>query len=324
MISDSVEDHETMKMFPALVCSGLLLAGSLCATPDHSVSVVERFFGSNETSYALIRTENDNMCSYYSSREKTWLDEYAKEDTKRENPRSTLLLDLTFTQDANHNDRYTPMPVTRTVNSKDETVAIADLLERYPVKETASWSVSDMEGISADPATGIRFRDRLPIAESGFISTVIFGGRHVEDGWRLDGVSGDMNCLYLRLSVGQDTANPETRLVCVSAMISKCVNDQRDMQEVYLVESSHGEKEDAIARAKELDELARERKYFRFHPEVWLASVNHKPTYLVVESDSKSMIDSGWVEGTESTLEIDFTPTSSERFDRKVSLSGDD
>lgn len=308
-----------MKMFPALVCTGLLSAGSLCATPDHSVSVVERFFGSNQTSYALIRTENDNQGSYYSSREKTWLDEYAKEDTEREKPHSTLLLDLTFSRDANHNDRYTPMPVTRTVNSKDGTVAMADLLERYPGKET----VEGMEDISGDPATGIRFRNRLSIAEGVFISEVIFGGRHVEDGWRLDGVSGDMNCLYLRLSAGQDT-NPETRLMCLSPTISKSVNDQRSSQEIYLVESSHDEKEKAIARAKELDALARERKYFRFHPEVWRATVNHKPTYLVVESDSKSMIDSGWVKGTESTLGIDFTPTSSEGFDWKVPLNGGD
>lgn len=313
-----------MKMLVMIVCAGWVMTVPSHATPDHSVSVAERFFGSNETGYALIRTQNDNQGSYYVSREQTWLDEYAKQDTKREQPRSTLLLDVTIILDATHNDRYTPMPVTRTVNSKDDAMTMASLLERYPMNKTTAWPESDIEKMKVHPTGGIHFRGKQFVADSGFVSKVIFGERDSDQKWRLDGVSRDMNCIYLQLSVGQDS-NPETRLMCVSPEISKCVNDQLTMESIYLVEGTYDAKDDALTRAKELHDLAREKKNYRFHPEVWSATSNtHKKVYLVAEAESASMIHSGWVAKTEEALGIDFTPMSSDGFERKYSLGGGD
>ena len=60
---------------PTLVLSALCsLFHPLAATPDHAVSVTERVLGSNPIGFAVLRTETDNLASYYSSRVTTWLD----------------------------------------------------------------------------------------------------------------------------------------------------------------------------------------------------------------------------------------------------------
>ena len=85
-----------MKTWLGCLVVGFLAAGGLFATPDHAVDVKERFFGSNATDYAVLRTEDDNQASYYQHRVKTWLDEYSKEDALRNNVKSTLLLDVGY------------------------------------------------------------------------------------------------------------------------------------------------------------------------------------------------------------------------------------
>lgn len=62
------------------VVSLLVLSGTLVlrATPTRAVSIDERLLGSNKTHYAILRTEVDNMGSYYDRRTKQFLQVYRK------------------------------------------------------------------------------------------------------------------------------------------------------------------------------------------------------------------------------------------------------
>lgn len=297
------------------------LAGSSFATPDHSITVDERFFGSNATEYAVVRTEVDNLCSYYQSRVTTWLDEYSKEDTQREKVRSTLLLDVSRHRDADHADPDTPVPVTEELNSKDGTLKLATLLERYPTLATVAWTPEMIAKMTVDPKSGIRFRNREFITSDAVVSMVLFGQRHPDEDWQLDGVSGDSNCIYLQLSIGQDE-NPEKRVMCVAPGISKRVMDQAGMQPVYLVAGTFETREAAVARALDLRKLASERKNYSFHPEVWsMLPATDKITYLVTDGASKELIESGRIPQVEEELGIDFLPVSSERFMERIPMT---
>lgn len=302
-----------MKLAISSLLAGLFLAASATATPDHSVEVRERFFGSNKTDYAILRTEDDNQCSHYVSRVATWLDEYSKDDARRENPHRTLLLDVTY-----HRDPDTPAQVTEEPNSKDATLDLASLLQRYPTRALTPWTPEGMAKMFTNPKAGIHFRNRELIGSAEFISQVLFGGSEPDATWRLDSVSGDMDSIYLQLSAGQDE-NQQTRLLCVPPAISKRINDQLAMQPLYLVAGTFATKDAAIARTKELRRLAREKKLYGFHPEVWSSlPASDKTTYLVVDGYSTETIASGRIPTIESELGIDYLPMPSERFIERI------
>lgn len=290
------------------------LASPLSATPDHSVTVNERFFGANSTEYAVLRVEDDNQGSYYTSRVRTWLDEYSKESRGLGKIRSTLLLDVTYQRDVNHSDRNTPVPVTESVNSRDATHSMAELLQRYPGQAGRDWTQEQLAKIEVHPEAGIHFRRRVHFFDGGVIVREVFGDRHHGETWTLDGVSEDMNILYLRLTMGQDHGR-ESRIVTVPPQITKQVLDQSTMQPVYLVAGRFDSLEEALSRGQALLEKARGLKIYNFHPEIWSSRPPaDRIEYLVAETYSKELIESAGIPQIEKALEIDFTPVSSERF----------
>ena len=290
------------------------LAAPLAATPDHAVTVSERLFGASATDYAILRTEDDNQCSYYSSRVCTWFDEYSKESRGLGKTRSTLLLDVTYQRDANHSDRNTPAPVTETVNSRDATLSMAELLQRYPGQAATNWNQEQLARIEVHPEAGIHFRKRMLLFDGGVIAREVFGDRHRGETWTLEGVSQDMNVLYLRLAMGQDQGR-ESRIVCVPPQPTKQALDQSTMQPIYLVAGKFDSLAEAEARGQALLQKARGLKIYNFHPEIWsVRQPTDRTEYLVAETYSKELLESSCIPVIEKALEIDFTPVSSERF----------
>lgn len=290
------------------------LAAQLAASPDHAVTVSERFLGASATDYAVLRSEDDNQCSYYSSRVCTWLDEYSKESRGLGKTRSTLLLDVTYQRDANHSDRNTAAPVTETINSRDETLSMAELLQRYSGQVETSWTQEQLAKIEVHPEAGIHFRKHMLFFEGRVIALEVFGDRHRGETWTIEGVSQDMNVLYLRLAVGQDQ-NRESRIVSVPPVLTKQALDQSTMQPIYLVAGRFDSLAEAVARGQALLEKARGLKIYNFHPEIWsVRQPTDRIEYLVAESYSKELLESARIPELEKALEIDFTPVSSERF----------
>lgn len=299
-----------MKTLLRFLAAGLLAEGGLFATPDHAVDVKERYFGSNATDYAILRTEDDNQSSYYQNRVTTWLDEYSKEDALRENVKSTLLLEVSYQR---HPDQKPNSPATEVIHSQDTTLGLATLLARYPERAAEPWTAEDRAKLSVDSDRGIDFGNVF-FFDGGVISREIFGGRHNGEKWTLDQVSGDVNAIYLQLSCGQDEGR-ETRLLCLPPARSKQVKDQMTMQPIYLVAGTFDTKESAVARAQELVKKAREMKFYGIHPEVWSARPpTDKMVWHVVEAFSKEMIQNNAVPRTEETLGVRLVPMTSKSF----------
>ncbi len=299
---------------------GCVLVSTLWATPDHSVRVRESFFGSNESSYAVLRTEEDNCGSYYKSETSTWLDEYPFDDPSRSKARSTLLLKVSSCVNP---DDYNAPP-TDTVMEEEKTLVFASLLKRYPVRAMKTWEKDQMSKMELHPKAGIHFRNRFSIIDGSVIDKEVFGGRHTQDEWRMDSVAQDENLVYVQLSAGNDE-NPETRLIGVPLKVSKIIMDQLGMEALYLISDRFDSKQAAVSRARELDKLAKERKFFGFNAEVWSTRLpTDKMAYLVAAADSDELIRGGSVRKLEDGLGIDFEPVSSERFEEKIPLEIED
>jgi len=60
-----------------LLALGLILVSAtfVLGTPDRVLDIEEDFLGSNAEAFAILRTEHDNLGSYYADRVKRYLDE---------------------------------------------------------------------------------------------------------------------------------------------------------------------------------------------------------------------------------------------------------
>ncbi len=289
----------------------------LAATPDHAVSVTERVLGSNPGGFALLRTQSDNLGSYHSSRVTTWLDEIPKTPEGREKVKSTLLLDVTQTVDIEHADRNTPAPVAEKINSQDASLTLASVLQRYPSQMRQVWTPEQLSKLEIDQVGGVRFNRKLPLIHGTYVHEKIFGGRHAGEPWSLSEVSEDADCIYLRLSIGNDSG-PESRIVCVSAEITKLQRDQASAQPVYLTAGKFDTREEATQAAVAIVAQARETKFQGFHPEIWaLEDGTLKTKYVIAETYSTERIETGGIPEMEETLKIRLTPMSSGRFIEK-------
>lgn len=298
-----------------------VLVSPLWATPDHSVEVCERFFGSNASGYAVLRVEEDNCGSYYKSETSTWLDEYPADDPSRSKARCTLLLKVSHV--INPDDDKAPPAVS--VLEEEKTLTIAGLLNRYPMRALEPWTKEQMTKMELHPKAGIHFRNRVSIIDGAVIDKEVFEGRHSNSEWRMDGVSHDGKLVYIQVSAGNDEG-PQTRLIGAPFRISKIVMDQLGMQAFYLVSDRCDSRESAVSRARELGKSAWEKKLFAFQPEVWSTRLpTGKMAWLVTAANSEQLIRSGAVKRVEDGLGIDFEPVSSESFGERIELteSGD-
>lgn len=304
----------TMKI-PTIVMIALCnLIPPLSATPDHAVSVTERFLGSNSTGFALIRTETDNLASYYRSRVTTWLDEIPKTSDGREKTKSTLLLDVTLTAATEHPDENTPTPVAETINSQDASLSMASVLQRYPVQMRRPWTPEQLSKLEIHPVGGIHFNGKLSLIHGTFVQEKIFGGRHPEETWKLGEVSEDADCIYLGLTIGDDSG-PESRIVCVPPEIAKQQRDLVSAQPVYLVAGKFETLDEAMHAARPMVVKAREMKLYGFDLEIWsLEDGTLKTKYVIAETFSTERIEKGGIPEIEKALEIQLNPMSSKRF----------
>lgn len=285
-----------------LILAGLCLlaATTLHATPDQVVAIEERFAGSNDTTYAILRTEIDNLGSHYKSQRKVFLDERSKDG--KTTVKSTLLLDEKRSIDAGHDDPKTPPPVTITVISRDDSISMAAVQDKFPQQATEPWDAAKLARLEAIPEAGVVFdRNRVYLAQTASILKETFGGRAAEDEWKLEEVSEDKNVVYLKLAKDSGDGDPETRVVCAGLEITKQVRAQAARRELYLLAGIYGKKEEAIAQAKKWTEQGINTL------EVW--SYPAQSDYAVVDSAGmEKMRTRGGLKGLSDSLKVEVEP----------------
>lgn len=307
---------------PALVLIAFYtLVLAVAASPDHRVDVTERILGSNSSGFAVLRMESDNLCSHYSYRTTTWLDETPKTLDGREKVKSTLLLDVTHTVDIEHKDLNTPATVAEEINSQDKTLNLASVLQRYQAQVDQPWTPEQLSTLEIHPVAGIHFRGKLELRDGTFIREKVFGGRQGEASWMLKEVMEDGDAIYLKLSIENESGD-ETRIVCVPPNVTKQLRDQASAQPVYLISGKFGTLEEALKAAASLVTKAKEMEFVQFRPEIWsFVDGTLKTQFVIAEMYSTEQIEANRVPEIEKALEIRLTPMSSGRFIEKFFVS---
>lgn len=284
------------------------------ATPDQVVKVSERLLGSHAAGYVTLRTEIDNLGNYYSSRTKRFLVEYSKQpaDAKYESSPGAelkvhLLLDTTATWDGSE---LAPMDLKTKVNARDESVKLAEILERFP-NHAQRWDAGKFARLSSHPESGTRL-GKTELVWGGWVRRRFIGEE--EDyklEWKLDEVLEDENCLYLSVS----TEELGQRLVCIPPRKTTQVRDQLAKQPVYIVAGHSGDKEQAMTLARDL----LKKTDGKFKPEVWTCGHSAQKTiYVVADAESNEHLGRFQFEAMEKLTGMDLGVMSSDDFTERT------
>ncbi|MFU8892376.1 MAG: hypothetical protein ACNA8L_02000 [Luteolibacter sp.] len=290
----------------------------LHATPERVVNIDERLIGTSDGSHAILRTERDNLGSHYSDRENIWLDEYVSGEAGRQLVKSTHLLDVSYIIDANHTDPNTPPAVERRVAHEDDTLALASVLSRYPLREPLMWPESRMEMIVSTLENGIRFKNKVMLLNAKTIRET-FGKAYAEHPWTLKSIMESGGMLFLTIGKSRPDETREIRIFHVSPEASQTVRDQLELQPIYLVAGSFESIDEAITAARTFKARARENKTYGFHPEIWEERhPSPRVRYHIALPNTMHLIESGRLVKTQEALGLHLVPTSSKHFWRRT------
>jgi hypothetical protein len=289
-------------------------------TPGQSVMIDELLLGEDEESFAVLRTERDNLGSYYKSRTKVFLDERSKATGK--SVKEVLLTDSTSTVDAEHADPNTEPKVKTEIHQKDERVLLGELLTRFtliPEPQTGlarrTAESSPFMGMTVHPEGGIQNGQGLVVFDAKTLSEGVFGGRGADLPVQIQSMRQWGTAIYLKLSKDdEDLGEMESHWVCVPPAKAVQVRAHESMEPIYLVAGSFDSKAKAIEAAEKWLATAREKKVAAFSPEIWSMEKNRTLKYLVVQQRSGDVIGTDQKLGIEKALGIRFEPVKSEGF----------
>lgn len=279
----------------------------LQATPDRSVTVQERFLGTNADDYAILRTEVDNMGSYYREHRWVWLDEYPKEGGSAAEPRSTLLLDQNFSADPDN-----AKAGSTTENSRNDKPSLADLVQRYPAMDLIPWSAEQVAEVQFDAESGEASYKSQRLVEAGGLLKKRFRISNPEVNLALIAVAENSNNLFLTISSGDDEGR-EMRVIAVPSKATRNARALGKLEAVYLSAGTFESSKDALVHARELSQT---KKPLYSGLVVW--SVFHADTgktdYSVVSSISQNLIHDNEFAGSRNESGTRLTPITSEGF----------
>jgi hypothetical protein len=272
-----------MKTAAHLLCAIVFAFPSLMATPDRNTTISESFLGSDSANFAVLRTERDNLGSYYKARTKVWLVEHPKVPSADNKPRKTLLLDQTTHVDPDTMKSHPPEE-----HFKDGSTALADIIVRFPVRQLDPWTPDQIAALRFDQSTG-RTEFKTQCLWEGVRHAEAAEGESRSAEFTLVGVAEDGNCIFLNIALGGDE-NTETTWVCIPASVTRNVHALRGLEPIYLSAGSYPSAKEALARCKEVGKTM-----MGFHGrtlQVW--SVFHDDTgktdYAVVLEDTTDFL----------------------------------
>ncbi len=300
--------------FGALVFLGCF--ARVGATPDHQVRVRERLLGTGADGFAILRVVEDNMCSYYASNEKQFLDIHPKRD--RRTPEadaaevvSTLLLDRTFTKSAVAG--ASDLPVVKVNSMADgEELSLSALLLDYsqmPVK----WDEEKFRRLRAAPRNGVSFESYYMIW-GGWVTQRFGVDRNSELEWTLESAAEDSDSMFLTV-----VTESQSRVVYIPRDTTQQVGARAFMADYYFVAGSFDTEAKAIDLARQVNERRKELKSFDFEPEVWSTRLRtDKLKYLVVSPMKRKLVENDSFSKLEERLGLDLEVRSSSDFQERV------
>jgi hypothetical protein len=272
--------------FPCLFIFLILLAELLHASPDSNLRVQEKLLGTNAESYAVIREESDNMGTYYSDYRKVWLDEYSKNDGSDAKPKTIMLLDQIIHRDVDDGK------VTTTEEALAKpTPSLSDLVSRYSLIATSSWTQQQIDELEFNPKTGrVAYKSQCMVKADPALQQ---GDSDIDAGVRfhLLSVVEDSNTILITVSTNVGDGGGD-RVICVSPSVTRNVRALKELDPVYLSIGSFKSAKEALDFKRNLD---KEKKAYQSEWMVWSVSNadNKELDYCVVLSDSKQVISRG-------------------------------
>ena len=302
-------------------CSGwaflVLSISRLGATPDHVLVVTERLLGTGAEGFAILRVERDNQGSYFSSREKHFLDTYKKK-SREEGPdiatkvSTVLLVDQTFSRHPDEKADALPAVITNEKAVAGETTALPELLARFP-QMPEKWAAEKFQKLEAHSIGGVSI-ERANLIWGGWVKEAFGVDRNAEFDWKLEKVMEDSNSLFLKA-----TAENQTRWICLLPKTTEQVRARLLMKEFYLVAGSFDTEEAAVALAREINGIRKDKNFFEFSPEVWSERTPaDKIRYRVVSGLTEDAVGSDSSSKVEEILGLEIEVASSSRFQDRI------
>ncbi|MCW0221550.1 MAG: hypothetical protein OJI67_24705 [Prosthecobacter sp.] len=301
------------RLLPAMILT------SAYATPDRIVKIEEKLLGSNEDSYIVLRTESDNLGSYYSGRTKQYLDEYSKkvEDKYFDSAigklvGSTLLLDVSTSVDPDAVTLEERTPKSQ-VHSKDSSLTLAELLLKFSTF-SSKWGDESFNRLTLHQKAGIHC-GIASVIDGNIMTQEVFGNRYPEQDWVLDEVTQDMNCIFLKVAKRTPDEINETRIVCIPPRRSQKVLSHLSIAPFYLLAGpSYASLEEARKQAQLLKKKVSEANGY-FQPEIWsLIDGTLNQVYVIADQNTKEHIKGGSFERLQNMLGVSITPRDSNDF----------
>ena len=232
----------------------VLLVPEICpATPDREVHDSDQLIGSNDESYAVLRTQWDNNGSYYTTIKTRSLIEFSKLPEDPENPEAIHIPGKKLSEKQLLKTRANDASVTdsgkheRSTEQRDDSLSMAGVLEKFHSMPWP-WPEEKLAKLEVDPERGVRL-GKLSLIWSGHVKERFGVEPNADYIWRLAGVSEDSNSLYLQV-IGGHQDHPSHRFIALSPQISKLARDHLRRQAVYIVAGRSDNLEDAIKQAQ--------------------------------------------------------------------------
>jgi len=164
------------------------------ATPGGSSKTKEKFIGSNETGFAVLRTTREIKGSHYEQFYKRYLDVYVKEVHETEDgphgmklESSTLITDIT--KDTTHYPK-----VGTTVNFQNTELKYSEVLVKF-----------HQELHLVEPTLITLIKEDKDAVISGLIRERLgYGPDVTKKNWKIVEVMRDPNCIYLKVKLGDN------------------------------------------------------------------------------------------------------------------------
>lgn len=297
-------------MFVKLVSSLLLfhlLALVSHATPGDSLSVTEKFLGSNKTGFVILRTEQGNEGSHFIRQDKHYLDFYVKEKKDPKDPHSPVKLVSSKLILYKTTNRVNYPKLEETIHSQDKEVTLVETLRKYdrqliPLRD---FLVDAFE--NTDQVTKLAGIDL--VSDDHIHQHLGQKENYNEFKWQVIEIMRDDNCYYLKVTRdGED--GYKQRYICILPDKVKLVEDQLQNDDTIINAGEFDGKGKAFAVAQKLNKQLEKIKDRQFYDkfEVWVKGGHRENTrsYVVITTESKKMLIHDQLSSMREHLKQDF------------------
>lgn len=315
-----------------------ILSGPLaCATeePKPRIVIEEQFFGSNASSYALLRTQSEPLKEGKGTRKQIWLDHYSKEAVslydKARNEESRIrhafydtplkdsvkLLEVISTQADTEPEEEIVM--------QDE-IPMSKLLLLYPNRSLQVWPAEKMAQLRMSDSSFFIYY-KLQCLVNGKSIRARMGGDRMGDAQArtligprvVDSIGEDGNCVYVTLTA-TSTERKQTRVICLVPAVTRNIHALDSKPDLLLTTGQLKVKGDALHTARAVRKTLDDSSFAHLDLEVWSyfdANYN-RDFYFVAFSNSMDLIKTRKVEALQELTGKDLMAVKSEMFQVRI------